>query len=134
MTIALLRDKRCSTFELLRRSRKHQFLWVVEAIIRTKARSFCFLAMEHGGVDNERGDSATDRRLKHSSEKAGITGAPARELSPLEQAALRRRLRTGREAQRRASHQQLSIMAALPEMPRPTWSKLMMTTRQKFKS
>jgi len=29
--------------------------------------------------------------------------------------------------------QQLSIMAALPEMPRPTWSKLMMTTRQKFK-
>jgi hypothetical protein len=30
--------------------------------------------------------------------------------------------------------QQLSIMAALPEMPRPTWSKLMMTTRQKFKS
>jgi hypothetical protein len=128
--------------------------------------------MEHGGVDNKRGDSATDRRLKHSSEKAGITGAPARELSPLEQAALRRRLRTGREAQRRASQpgrnltfkararsragkvdqedclcrlkraadeqsfqsQQLSIMAALPEMPRPTWSKLMMTTRQKFKS
>jgi hypothetical protein len=34
--------------------------------------------MEHGGVDNERGDSATDRRLKHSSEKAGITDAPAR--------------------------------------------------------